>query len=219
MWQILTVMKFRRKIKAYTQAPMSHHVVMETLAEYKRPNDKISDLLKNGALLSLRKGLYISGPETDLPTPDLFVIANHLRGPSYISLETALSYWGLIPERVREISSVTLKTTKVYTTPIGRFSFRYVASPYYSFGLEQAVISSEQVAIIASREKAICDKIVLTSGVNLRSIRQTIDFLVDDLRIDQDLLAELDHDRIASWIEDAPKRSSLSMFVKTLRSL
>ena len=85
------------------------------LDEYNRPNDKISEMLKSGDLTSLRRGLYVPGPELDLPSPDVFLIANHLRGPSYVSLESALSYWGLIPERVFEISSVTLKTSKVYT--------------------------------------------------------------------------------------------------------
>lgn len=212
-------MEKRQKIKEYTHAPISHNIVMESLADYKRPNDKISELLKSGMLLSLKKGVYIPGPESNLATPDLFVIANNLRGPSYISLETALSYWGMIPERVHEIRSVTLKSTNVYNTPIGRFSFRNMASPYYSFGLEQTMVSPDQVAMIASREKAICDKIILTSGVNLRSVAQTINFLVEDLRIDQDLLEELDYDIISTWIEDAPKKSSLSMLVKTLREL
>ncbi len=212
-------MGIRRKISEYTHAPIPHHIVMEALVEYRRPNDKISELLKSGILLSLKKGVYIPGPESNLATPDLFVIANNLRGPSYISLETVLSYWGLIPERVHEISSVTLKRTNVYDTPIGRFSYRTIPSPYYSFGLEQTMISPDQVAMIASREKAICDKIILTSGVNLRSVAQTINFLVEDLRIDRYLLEELDYEVISTWIEDAPKKSSLSMLVKTLREL
>ena len=116
-------MNIRRKIKTYTEAPLSHNIVMEALSSYGRPNDKISEMLKSGELLALRRGLYVPGPELDLPLPNNFLIANHLRGPSYISLESALSYWGLIPERVYEISSVTTKTSKTYETAIGRFSY------------------------------------------------------------------------------------------------
>lgn len=209
----------RRKIKEYSQAPLTHQVVMEVLSHYGRPNDKISEMLKNGELLALRRGLYVPGPEIDLPTPDVFVIANHLRGPSYISMESALSYWGLIPKRVYEISSVTIKTSKVFATPLGRFSFQHLRTPYYSFGLNSVRITEFQTAMIASREKAICDKIILTSGVQLRSIPQTLDFLLEDLRMDEVQLITLDLSMIRSWIEDAPKKNSLSMLVKTLESL
>lgn len=212
-------MSFRRKIKYYTQAPITHHVVSDAVSEYGRPNDKISELMKKGELLSIRRGLYIPGPETDLPVPNSLLIANHLRGPSYVSLETALSYWGMIPERVYGISSVTLKTTKTYQTAIGRFSYQHVRSPYYVFGIERVQLEEQQFALIASREKALCDKIVLTSGVLLRSVSQTLDFLLEDMRIDEDTLGDLNAQTIAGWIEDAPKKSSLKMLVKTLETL
>lgn len=212
-------MSFRRKIKYYTQAPITHHVVSDAVSEYGRPNDKISELMKKGELLSIRRGLYIPGPETDLPVPNSLLIANHLRGPSYVSLETALSYWGMIPERVYGISSVTLKTTKTYHTAIGRFSYQHVRSPYYVFGIERVQLEEQQFALIASREKALCDKIVLTSGVLLRSVSQTLDFLLEDMRIDEDTLGDLNSQTIAEWIEDAPKKSSLKILVKTLETL
>lgn len=212
-------MKIKGKIKNYTQAPLPHQLVMEALSTYSRPNDKISELVKSGELLSLRRGLYVAGPESDLPVPDLLLIANHLRGPSYVSLESALSYWGMIPERVHEISSVTLKTAKTYTNDLGTFSFRHSSSPYYSFGIQQVELAPQQMALIASREKALCDKIVLTPGVLLRSISQTRDFLFDDLRIDEQELNELSIPTIQSWIEDAPKKSSLKILIKTLEGL
>lgn len=210
---------FRRKVKNYNCAPITHGLVMDILAEYNRPNDKISELIKSGELLSIRRGLYVPGPETDLPIPDLFLIANHLRGPSYVSLESALSHWGLIPERVHEISSVTLKTTKIYRTPAGRFSYQHLASPYYSFGIESVILAPQQRALIASPEKALCDKIILTSGISLRSVRQTSSFLIEDLRIDEETLRNLDTFIIGSWIENAPKKSSLTMLVKTLEAI
>ena len=212
-------MNLRRKIKTYTHAPISHNVIMEALTTYSRPNDKISEMIKSGELVSLRRGLYVPGPELDLPIPESFVIANHLRGPSYVSLESALSYWDLIPERVYETSSVTTKTTKTYQTSLGRYSFQHLSTPYYSFGIRSVRLTEQQTALIASPEKAVCDKIVLTAGVILRSISQTMDFLIEDLRIDEEQLQTLDVSTIETWVEDAPKRSSLQMLVNTLQGL
>jgi len=210
---------FRSQIKNFINAPIAHHVAMKILHEYDRPNDKISELIKNQELISIRRGLYIPGPKIDLPSPNNFLIANHLRGPSYISLESALSFWGMIPERVFEISSVTLKSSKNHKTAVGRFSFQHLNSPYYSFGIERIEIEHKQFVLIASKEKALCDKIILTPGILLRSVSQTQDFLLEDLRIDEDALKALKCEMIETWIDDAPKKNSLKMLLKTLEAL
>ncbi len=212
-------MSIKKIIRNYSNTPLPHRFVSEVLANYNRPNDKISELIRSGFLISLRRGLYVPGPESDLPIPHLFLVANHLRGPSYISLESALSHWEMIPERVYEIHSITLKTSHVYRTPIGRFSYRHLVAPYYSFGLQRVQVDSDQFVLIASPEKALCDKIITTSGVTLRSRLQTLDFLTQDMRLDQNVLSNLDVNAIESWVEDAPKSSSLQMLVNTLRSL
>ena len=107
-------MNFGTVLKKYAEAPISRHLILELLSDYKSPNDKISELLKSKELISIRRGLYIIGPKVGLPSPEPFLIANHLRGPSYVSLESALSYWSMIPERTYEICSVTLKFSKIY---------------------------------------------------------------------------------------------------------
>lgn len=193
--------------------------MLSLLSDYKSPNDKISELLKSGQLIPIRRGLYAVGHGLDLPTPELFVIANQLRGPSYISLESALSYWGLIPERVYEITSVTTKAPKTYKNPLGRFSYKQLRSPYYTFGITNIQLAGGQTALIATPEKALTDKVVLTPGVNLRSIKQTTAFLLDDLRLDLESLNQLSIGDIATWSEFSPKKRSLEMLVKTLGSL
>lgn len=212
-------MDFRKMIKGYTEAPISRHLILDLLSDYKSPNDKISELLKSKELISIRRGLYIIGPKMDLPSPEPFLIANHLRGPSYVSLESALSYWNMIPERAYEISSVTLKPSKLYKNPAGRFSYQQLRTPYYSYGIKHIEYSSKQTALIASREKALCDKIVLTPKVNLRSVKQTLAFLTEDLRIDSEILGSLDAKVLESWVKDAPKKSSLKILIKTLKGL
>ena len=201
------------------EVPFSRHLILEMLKDYKRPNDKISELIKKGELVSIRRGLYIPGKEADLPAPAPFLIANHLRGPSYISLEAALSHWGLIPEKVYEITSATMKISKKYKTPVGRFSYYYLPSPYYSFGIESIQLTPKQTVLIASREKAVCDKVILTSGITLRSTNQTMDFLLEDMRMDEDILRTLNRSVIHSWLNDAPKKGSLIMLIKTLDKL
>jgi predicted transcriptional regulator of viral defense system len=212
-------MDFRTLVKDFSESPISRHLILELLREYKRPNDKISELIKSGKLISIRRGLYTVGSKMDLPTPEPFLIANHLRGPSYVSLESALSYWNMVPERVFEISSVTTKTSKLYKTKAGRFSYKSLKTPYYSYGIKNIKLSVKQSILIASREKAVLDKVILTPRIHLRSIKQTTELLLEDLRLDVDELRSLDSIAMESWIEDAPKKNSLKMLVETLRAL
>ena len=212
-------MDFKYLVRQYNNAPLNRSVILDMLKDYKRPNDKISELIKSGELITLKKGLYIPGIKTDLTGPETFLIANHLWGPSYVSLESAMSYWGLIPERVYEIKSITMKLSKKFKTPKGRFSYRFMPSPYYSFGIRSIELSPGQVALVALPEKALCDKIIATTGLVLRSPVQTRSFLLNDLRIDPEWLRKLNLRELRSWIADAPKKESLKMLVKTLEKL
>lgn len=206
-------------IQDYAEEPLTRQVILPLLRKYKRPNDKINELVKKGELTTLKKGLYIPGPNINVRKPEPFLVANHLWGPSYVSLETALSYWSFIPERVYEISSVTIKATKTYKTDIGRFSYLHTVLPYYSFGIRSIQLTPRQVILIASPEKALCDKLIMTSGVFLRSIKQTQEFLIDDLRLDENKLQELNLKEMLTWLGDAPKKNSLKMLIKTLDTL
>lgn len=212
-------MDFRYLAKQFKNAPFTRHVILDMLKDYKRPNDKISELIKKGDLILLKKGLYIPGENIDIAVPEPFLIANYLLSPSYISLETALSYWGLIPERVYAISSVAMKHSKKIKTPVGRFTYRFMPLPYYTFGIKSVELVSGQVALVATPEKALCDKIISTAGLTLRSISQTSSFLMKDLRINPQGLKELNLKELSSWVSDAPKKDSLRMLIKTLSTL
>jgi hypothetical protein len=212
-------MDFRQAVRPYAEEPLTLQLLMGLLKEYKRPFDKIHELVKAGQLLAVKKGLYVLGPALDLPRPESFLLANHLWGPSYVSLESALSYWGLIPERVFETTSVTTKSSKTYKTPAGRFSYYRAPLPYYAFGIQSVALSEKQQVLIASPEKALCDKVVMTSGVLLRSTRQVHQFLEEDLRIGEERLRELNPGVIDTWTANAPKTTSLQMLVKTLQNL
>lgn len=212
-------MSFQEAIQLYAEQPLTKQLLLDMLKEYKRPHDKIDELVKQGLLLQVKRGLYIPGPKLNIASPELFLLANHLYGPSCVSLDSALSYWGFIPERVYEISSVTPNQPKAYRTSIGRFSYTHLKLPYYSFGVKQVTLTKKQTVLMTSPEKALCDKIVTTSGVLLRSVKQTLELLIEDFRIDKLMLRNLDPTIISSWLKGAPKENSLMILVKTLKSL
>jgi hypothetical protein len=193
--------------------------MMSLLKDYKSPNDKVHALLGEGILTPVKKGLYIAGPVIKANKPEPFLVANHILGPSYVSLDAALSYYGLIPERVYEISSGTTKTSRKFTTPIGTFSYTHLALPYYAFGIRQIELSGEQYAMIASPEKALFDKVITTAGVVLRSKKDAMSYLTEDLRMDEDNLMSFDTLAMSSWLSNSPKRESLGMIINVISSL
>lgn len=209
-----------QSIRSYGAQLITHQLLMTLLRDYKRPNDKIHALLKDGILLALKRGFYIAGPQLDnVVRPEPFLVANHLLGPSYVSLDTALSFHGLIPERVYEITSVTTKYSRSFSTPMGLFSYIRLELPYYTFGIQRVKLTDEQFAMIASPEKSLFDKIVTTSGIILRSVKAAENYLLEDLRMDEDRLKGLDITQMVSWLDDAPKKDSLSYLVKMIENL
>src|SRR3546814_9543120 len=114
---------------------------------------------------------------------------------------------------------MTTKASRSFNTVLGLFTFTHLPLPYYSFGLKMLRLPSNQYAIVASPEKALCDKIVTTQGLRLRSIRSDYDHLVENMRIDESALKDLATNVIHGWFQDAPKRESLSMMVKMIERL
>jgi hypothetical protein len=212
-------MKFETSIRAYGGQPLTRQLLLNLLQGYGRPYDKIEELVRQQQLIPVKRGVFVPGPELHIPGPEPFLLANHLAGPSYVSMEAALSHWGLIPERVQETSSAFTGRSKIYDTALGRFSYTHLPLPYYSFGQERVTVGEQQVALVACPEKALCDKIITTAGLLFRSPRQSREWITEDMRIDQDRLRSFDTARIRSWLEAAPKKSSLQWLVKTLEAL
>lgn len=192
---------------------------MNILQGYRRPYDKINELVNQKVLIQIKRGVFIPGPQASIPAPEKLLLANHLYGPSYVSSDSALSYWGLIPERVYETISMTTNLAKTYKTPIGRFRYIKLPLPYYSFGIQRVELASNQMALIARKEKALCDKIITTQRLKLRSIKQTREYLMEDLRISWDMLRELNTSIINDYLNKTPKEDSLSILIKTLNDL
>lgn len=212
-------MKLWEELQSYSGQPLTHQLLMSVLKDYKRPNDKIHALLREGVLEYIKKGLYVAGPTLKVNRPEPFLLANHILGPSYVSLESALSYYGFIPERVYAITSITIKATRKFETPMGVFSYIRLPLPYYSFGIQQSKLSDQQYAMMASPEKALCDKVVTTSGLQLRTKKNAMSYLIDDLRMERDNLKELNMKAISEWLPYASKKATLEILIKTINSL
>jgi len=212
-------MSFEKDIHKYAEQPLTSQLLMDLLREYYRPYDKINELVKKKTLIKIRRGLYIVGQNVRSINPEPSLVSNHLYSPSYVSMDTALSHWGLIPERVFEITCCTTRLNKKFKTPIGTFSYTNIPLPYYSFGIEKLSLTPKQTILIGSPEKALCDKIITTSGILFRSKKQVLEYLTEDLRIDLDTLSSLNHTEITNWLPDCPKKSSIELLIKTLAEL
>jgi hypothetical protein len=199
--------------------PIDTSILMQLLKDYKSPYDKIVEMVNKGWLVKMRRGLYIVSPKLTHRSPESFLIANHLYGPSYISLESALSFWGLIPERVFETTSVTTRLSYKITNEIGRFSFLRLPLNYFSLGFRSIEIAEKQMVIIASKEKALCDQVISTSGLNIRSKKQAITYLIDDLRIEYEELIKLDLNMMAEWTSICPKKQSIIHIIHAISKI
>ena len=75
-----------------------YQALLDGLREYDRPRDKITNLLRQGGIIRVKKGIYVFGERYRRRPFSRELLANMIYGPSYVSLETALHYYGLIPE-------------------------------------------------------------------------------------------------------------------------
>lgn len=215
----ILLMDIKQQLAAFEGQLITHQVLISLLKTYRRPNDKIKALKDEGILEPVKRGFYIPGKATQIKRPERSLIANHLYGPSYVSMESALMHHGLIPERVFTITSMTTKPSKSFKTPSGLYTYHYLPLPYYSFGLDTAMVNTNQQALIATPEKALADKILATPGILLRSMSSTIAYLVEDLRMEESELKQFDTHLMRSWLEDAPKKESLAILIKTIDKL
>ncbi len=164
---------------------ITNDIIKNNLANYSNKNNKISRDLKNGKLFKIIKGLYETNP--NIPG---YLLASSIYGPSYLSFEFALYYYGLIPEKVVSYTSATFdkKKKKRYDTTFGTFFYRDVPKKVYSIGIK-LIEENGYSYQIATPEKALCDKLYTLSPV--KNISELVNLLFNDLRIDVDAFKKL----------------------------
>jgi predicted transcriptional regulator of viral defense system len=141
---------------------------------------RLSEWQKKGYIKKVVKGFYIFA-DLKINESVLFVIANKVFDPSYISLEMALSYYGLIPESVYGITSVTSRKSYKISSPIGRFNYRQI-KPELMFGYQLSSYQNHNFKL-AEIEKAILDYFYINSKLKT-------DGELEELRINQETFQE-----------------------------
>ena len=187
-------------------------MILNELSQYASPKNRLSRMVHKGEYIQITKGLY----ETDRSTPG-HLLAGSIYGPSYLSFEFALGYYGMIPEAVYSFTSATFekKRKKSFETPFGTFTYRDVPSVVYSLGVD--IIQEGQYSfMIASREKAICDQLYKTNPMsNYSELRE---FLFADLRIDASELEKINLQDLGILAERYPS-TNVKRFYSLMRRM
>lgn len=142
---------------------------------------------KAGRIYQLRRGLYAIAPPFQKTKPHPFVIANHIVKASYISAQSALGFYGLIPDIVTQTTSVTGKRPGTWETPLGTYHYQHI-KPKLLSGFQMVRLGDGQQAFVAKPEKALLDLVYLQpqgdSPSYLRELRlQNMDQLdLDELQ-------------------------------------
>lgn len=170
-----------------------------------------------GDVIRLKKGLYVVSPNITEKPVNEFLIANHLYGPSYVSMQSALRYYGLIPERVYVISSMTTGLHKEFTNKIASFSYTHCPKEYYSIGIEIIKEGGHQF-IMASPEKALCDLMIYTPNLNLRYKSEIQIYLEDDIRFNMDAFSNFNLDILRECEEKGKKKNMISKLIKFIEN-
>jgi predicted transcriptional regulator of viral defense system len=153
--------KFREKVKSM---PFFSSDVAETFsASPQTLRNQFSRWKKQGLLVELKRGMYILGRGERQTTLSRPAVAAVLYQPSYISLESALSYYQMIPERVDTVTSISPKKTRVFHNPEGTFSYRNLQTSL-NFGFSAKKDENGFPYFIAEPEKALLDYLYLNLG-------------------------------------------------------
>jgi hypothetical protein len=166
------------------------------LSGYSNPGMKINALLKKALIIRVKKGIYVFGHKYSNRPYSKELLANWIYGPSIVSMDYMLSYYGLIPESVTVLTSTTSKRAKTFRTPVGDFVYRQVP---YEYGL-LGMCRIESVAggfLAGTPERSFADKIRDTKGNTFSKQSEAEQYLFEDLRIDEEVFLTLDPDLLA----------------------
>ena len=163
---------------------------------------QLSRWVRAGKIYQLRRGIYSIAPPYQRIQAHPFLIANHLQNASYVSLQSALSFYGLIPEVVNITTSVSTGRPERLETPLGAYEFRHIKTELF-FGYQMTKLG-EQNAFVATPEKALLDLIYFQPGGDsiayLKELR-----LQNTEKLNQDLLRKQSEKFKAPKLQNAVK--------------
>lgn len=208
-----------KNLQQYQTHIIDHATISSILINngYTGINDKINKLKKEGLIQTLKRGLYLHKSPFVNTNISKEIIANTLLSPSYISFDYALYFHGLIPESVFDVTSATTKRSKKFNTDVGFFSFKEIPKELYQIGLKIESIKNGNF-IIATKEKALCDKVYYTKNIQITSKKSMIEFLQDDLRIDMDELENCDMNIFIKYYEIS-KSKKIKLLMEIIKDM
>jgi predicted transcriptional regulator of viral defense system len=128
---------------------------------------QLSRWAKAGKVIPLRRGVYVLAEPYRKVSAHPFLLANRIKRGSYVSLQSALAYYGIIPEYVPVITSVTTGRPEMVTSGVGTFAFRHVRKSLFT-GYRRIEVTPKQFAMIATPEKGLLDLVYLTPEADRR---------------------------------------------------
>jgi hypothetical protein len=171
---------------------------------------QLSRWVKAGRLYQLRRGVYALAPPYQKVKPHPFVVANALVQGSYVSLQSALAHYGMIPEYTPVVTSLTTARPGRWRTPLGDMIFRHIKTTWFH-GYRQVEVAEGQRAFVASPEKALLDLVYLEPGADAPAYLAELRLSNLD-RLDRDALVRLAEEsgspklgRAAERIIDLPR--------------
>lgn len=203
-------------LNKYGNVPLEYNMLALDLSQYRSPKDKIDSLVQERKLIRLKKGWYVVSKDVTGESYCPGSIANNMYGPSYVSLESALSYYGIIPEGVPTTFSVTSKKTQGYTNEIGRFEYNKVAKEYYPIGLSLLSTGKNCSFLIAEPEKALCDILYFLRGYRIQSKKAMREYLFSDMRMDFTFHHSFNEDIFNQVIETGIKTRTFELLKEVL---
>lgn len=200
----------------YGNIPVTAAALAMEFPDIKNSGQKLALLEKAGDIIRLKRGLYVCSEKATGKSLSLELIANRLLTPSYVSMSTALSYYGLIPEAVYMTQSMTIKESREFDTAVGKFAFTNIKRETFNIGI-QNVEENGYSFLIASPEKALCDLIANTPSLQLRYRKETLEYLENDIRFDMDSFYSLNPLIFENYINSNGKKStSIKSILKIL---
>jgi len=199
-------------------SPFGLFTIQDVSEVIKGSSNKIHSLIKRaiakGEIIRLRRGLYCLPKKYLKKHINLYAVAQHIYGPSYISLESALSWHGWIPEAVYTLTSVSFNKSKDFNTPLGLFSYNHVPQNIFYESVERHIDQEGYIFFMAKPLKALVDYIYIN-----KIDFDNEDFLLNSLRIEKEELNNLqskDFDLLAANYENKRVNQFLGKIKKEL---
>lgn len=159
-------------------------LLKDRFSHHKNTKKKIFDLKAKGFLRQIKRGQYFNLRSKWIEATSYELVANSLYFPSYVSLEWALQYYGLILDRVTTVTSVTLLRSQDFETPYAPFSYKHISKNKYPIGYVSQTIKSDESFLIARPEKALLDYVnIRAKDLVIKNEYDIQEFLENDLRL------------------------------------